>query len=457
MPATYLSKLYETFEEGMTFIFDTLEAAGWVLVYDFSGTNRPSNMPSSYNDAKLYKSLGYNSRFPALYLLIYRDNSNNVIFLGYRYFVEGLTDLNAAWASGQGVFGGPVKLGEDSLLVPGEFLYAVADEEFFFMLPYEDRITTTAPMNVRAVMAIDFHYQIHERLIPTANPHIFTVSDTKHFIEGHIYNVLDDNGLVIEYYQIQNIFADSTDSEAWPGTVQINPTITPNPIVPSNSDRYISLGTYPWILSCYGGNSSIYHAKGYGSMVESHQTTSPLDNTYRISSGTGGGAANYSPTDYILGSKLLLPQLNVEYEALYFTSNPNVSNVLKKFGWCGVISTPLLVGALTANTITRLIIGTGPGQGVNTRRGVGDATATTLIDLNANWTENEHIGKSVVIVSGYGINQKRKIISNTQTSLFLKTPWRLIPNQTSIYQFCYDGYRRIGGTATNNFFLKEEF
>jgi hypothetical protein len=122
----------------------------------------------------------------------------------------------------------------------------------------------------------------------------------------------------------------------------------------------------------------------------------------------------------------------------------------------GVVSTPLLIGKLTSSTSKPLIVGTGPGQTDATRRTVGDATPTTLVDLNANWVENEHIGKSVVIVSGFGANQKRKIISNTPTSLFLKQPWSSVPNQTSIYQFCYEGYRQLCPNNNVVLSIKEE-
>lgn len=83
-------------------------------------------------------------------------------------------------------------------------------------------------------------------------------------------------------------------------------------------------------------------------------------------------------------------------------------------------------------------------------------TSTTLEDTNAvaaNWTTNRWANYRVFIVSGTGIGQERKILSNTATvlTLFTGTPWDTTPDATSGYVIFGNHdkiYMMFGGQAT---------
>jgi hypothetical protein len=69
-------------------------------------------------------------------------------------------------------------------------------------------------------------------------------------------------------------------------------------------------------------------------------------------------------------------------------------------------------------------------------------TTSTLVDSNATWTTNQYTNCDVVIKSGTGAGQKRRIASNTATTLTLATAvtgnsntgnWTTIPDTTSVY------------------------
>lgn len=67
------------------------------------------------------------------------------------------------------------------------------------------------------------------------------------------------------------------------------------------------------------------------------------------------------------------------------------------------------------------------------------ATSSTLQDLTKAWTTNAYVGKMVRIISGTGVGQERKVLSNTATTLTLDatagwTNWTTIPTAGSKYE-----------------------
>ncbi|MES9681800.1 hypothetical protein ABWK22_02545 [Gottfriedia acidiceleris] len=70
------------------------------------------------------------------------------------------------------------------------------------------------------------------------------------------------------------------------------------------------------------------------------------------------------------------------------------------------------------------------------------ATASTLVDAETPWVTNQYSNSDVVIVSGTGAGQRRRIASNTATTLTLAAAqtgnantgnWTTIPDATSVY------------------------
>ena len=87
---------------------------------------------------------------------------------------------------------------------------------------------------------------------------------------------------------------------------------------------------------------------------------------------------------------------------------------------------------------------------------VTSATATTLTDSNAvaaSWIANRWTNYRVVIISGTGIGQERKIASNTSTqlTLYADNNWTTTPDNTSGYIIIPDNdkvWLTLGGAAT---------
>jgi len=72
----------------------------------------------------------------------------------------------------------------------------------------------------------------------------------------------------------------------------------------------------------------------------------------------------------------------------------------------------------------------------------GSNDSTTLNDTTKSWTTNAYAGKVIIITSGTGLGQIKKIASNTTTSITLESGWtfEIVPT-TSGYIICDEGYR----------------
>lgn len=63
-------------------------------------------------------------------------------------------------------------------------------------------------------------------------------------------------------------------------------------------------------------------------------------------------------------------------------------------------------------------------------------TSTTIYDDSKSWTVDEFVGKAVCIANGTGVNQSRKVASNTSNSLTIDSVgdgWLVAPDSTSMY------------------------
>ena len=64
---------------------------------------------------------------------------------------------------------------------------------------------------------------------------------------------------------------------------------------------------------------------------------------------------------------------------------------------------------------------------------VASATSTTLTKTAAGWTTNAYATKTLVIVSGTGVGQRREIASNTATVATVTQAWTTTPDTTSTF------------------------
>lgn len=80
------------------------------------------------------------------------------------------------------------------------------------------------------------------------------------------------------------------------------------------------------------------------------------------------------------------------------------------------------------------------GDGSEDNGTVTSATGTTLTDSTKTWVVNEHVGKIVRLIGGYGVDQSQTIISNTATTLTVAV-LSPVPNTTTTYTIGgYDAY-----------------
>ena len=76
---------------------------------------------------------------------------------------------------------------------------------------------------------------------------------------------------------------------------------------------------------------------------------------------------------------------------------------------------------------------------IDTGTSSGSNTSTTLNDTTKSWTNDEHIGKVLIITGGTGAGQFRAITDNDGTSLTVAA-WDTTPDGTSTYTICDEGW-----------------
>jgi len=72
------------------------------------------------------------------------------------------------------------------------------------------------------------------------------------------------------------------------------------------------------------------------------------------------------------------------------------------------------------------------------------ASINTLTDSAKSWSTNQFANKYVLIITGTGLGQSRKVTSNTSTILTVQDNWTLTPDITSVYRIADHFYRYVG-------------
>jgi len=72
-------------------------------------------------------------------------------------------------------------------------------------------------------------------------------------------------------------------------------------------------------------------------------------------------------------------------------------------------------------------------SGGTTRGRVTSASLYRLTDDTASWPDGL-AGRSVTIASGKGVGQRRRIVSQSGTTIQVRDPWAVLPDETSVYQ-----------------------
>ena len=73
------------------------------------------------------------------------------------------------------------------------------------------------------------------------------------------------------------------------------------------------------------------------------------------------------------------------------------------------------------------------------------STSSGIVDVSQSWETNGLIDKIIVVSSGPGLGQTRRVVSNTESLLVIGDPWDAIPDGTSTYELHDEVYRNIYG------------
>lgn len=97
----------------------------------------------------------------------------------------------------------------------------------------------------------------------------------------------------------------------------------------------------------------------------------------------------------------------------------------------------------------------------DTGTSTGSNTAITLANSGESWTTNQWSNGAVMITGGTGNGQTRVIANNTNTTLTVREPWAIVPDNTSTYSLYYSkassnqiiGFRAEGLSSLNPDFI----
>lgn len=141
--------------------------------------------------------------------------------------------------------------------------------------------------------------------------------------------------------------------------------------------------------------------------------------------------------------------INVTADQLFTQGHAGMRLRMTSGTYSGQYRTITSVNALGTQITLNSALGGAPANGdtfiVEVAQGTatGTQSTTTLQDTNQSWTTNFYANMDVEILSGTGAGQRRRIASNTATTLTLASavtgntatgPWSVTPDATSVYQ-----------------------
>lgn len=168
-----------------------------------------------------------------------------------------------------------------------------------------------------------------------------------------------------------------------------------------------------------------------------------------LSVGLGSGGYGYGSynTKYFYNTGAIDPDMRSnKYILQPFGVNNCYDNTTSYAGIEGYINTNMLYAPSTNMVIEDTFAVAKLSSGTSS----GSNSTTVLNDTTKSWATNAYAGKVVIITFGAGSGMIKKIESNTATSISLSgTDWVFdtIPDATSQYVICEEGYRYISNGA----------
>lgn len=423
MPYVSKCQYYATENEGMDVLFNAIEEAGWVLIYDFTSL-------TGFPD-RVYKSTGKSDDLAPIYLRIDRPTISSAIRVRFRpflYWEEGIVDLAVArndtskreytkfTDTNNGYL---VSSGDWSGLTPQRWMLVYASEELIRV--YADSSLGFATGG-SGVANKNWGIYAYRRLPGIAKTSLTPVSgaggiigdwyiaeDLRYFKQNKMAILRD--GVRYQHIADATILAMEYTDElgtGYSGRIQLNVAFTP----PASSHLLLERGYTGWYI----------YTDRYSTRRINYSNHSGFESITDISAWSSINSDTQQMT-------FLIPA--------YQTSSDS-SRRERLIGTTDVMAAP--AGA----TIGSIVCVAGFGQEAISRRSATAGSALSLTDSSRAWSTNEHKDKICVIIDGTGANQSRVIIGNTATVLQFRSPWIIAPNSTSIYRIVEQAWRVAG-------------
>jgi hypothetical protein len=408
----------------MDVLFNAIEEAGWVLIYDFTSL-------TGFPD-RVYKSTGKSDDLAPIYLRIDRPTISSAIrvrFQPFLYWEEGIVDLTVARADASKreytkfVNASYYDFASSnwSGLTPQRWMLVYASEELIRV--YADSSLGFAT-GMTGVANTNWGVYAYRRLPGIAKTSLTPVSgsggiigdwyiaeDLRYFKQNKMAILRD--GVRYQHIVDATILAMEYTDElgtGYSGRIQLNIGFTP----PVSGQLLLERGYTGWcVLPAYSHTDLYYSFYAYLHDLEHFR---PVRGWSHINSNTQQ-------------MTFLIPA----YQTLFESSCQE-----------RLIGTTDVMAAPSNAIIGSIICVAGFGQEAISRRSATAGSALSLTDSSRAWSTNEHKDKICVITDGTGANQSRVIIGNTATVLQFRSPWIIAPNSTSIYRIVEQAWRVAG-------------
>lgn len=389
--SSIVGKYYATRAALLTDLFSEIEAMGWTLHDDQSG--------SSY---KVYKSNGEAADQIYQYLEIYWVSANIIYFMPYYKW-----DATAHAGNGTSVISGQVTTSE-----AGFYAWIYGDKNLLLLATHVLSTYYLAGGGFPNKKINSLKTALTSSATSGSSVTI-TVNDTTGFVAGDYYQIVGANDEGRDMVVVSSI----TD-----GTHMVIASL------PRNYSAGALIGISPLVFGSWGYVVAFSAQKMY------FGSTCPW---------SAIGLGNSSYPDYFGENPNPLAQDGAPDSRLNY-------DLLKPiFGEEGSAASNSSWHTFTFYQDARFLQGSrGAAEdvyvyGVKDSGTAESSGSNTLTDADKAWTTDQWVGKVLIIKAGTGIGQIRKIASNTGTQITITTNWATLPDATSQYYITEEAYRCI--------------
>jgi len=379
------------YEEALSFISTSLQTMGWTLYDDVSSTE------------KIFSSTGVNNQFVEAYIRLYIQTVY-FRFEGYMWW-DNSTHVGTGKSYSTTTYNYIKFVDNYSIIVYGDedevVIWHAGDNSNFmckgfgFIQPYISGYTTASGISSGSNIIVD-------------------VDSTADFIEGADLMIIGSSTEGRDKVELKDIKSDT----------QIELTSTPRAYASG-----AKIGHYPCTFYCSAG--------AYNFTADSFNYVCGY-----LSSSTNDGASNH---EYIADGRFHYTGTQLdpeEYLNKYVLQPFGVKDKVTPYqiiGYCKYLKyTPTTSIASTEYNQYLYCVGDKAFSGTPT-----SATSSGIIDIGHSWDIDEFKDKIIVITSGPGLGETRKVLYNNNDTLSTGDLWRTTPDNTSTYEVYTAVYRNF--------------